>query len=199
MRTACGVIQASYRGSLGPFDRLEKAIVEKVAEVPAIRSTVEAVLSELVSPRVGSRALVEALLKPCVVLLLRRQLEKENPDLPWLASTSHPRLGRSIRAMLDDPGGRFTLEGLAERSGMSRSSFSEQFAGLLGRPPMEFLRELRMRRAAHLLETTDDPIKTIAQSVGYASRSYFSRAFRRAFGNDPTRFREEKRQSSKEE
>lgn len=76
---------------------------------------------------------------------------------------------------------------------MSRSSFIEQFADLLGRPPTEFLREIRLRRAAYLLETTDEPIKTIARSVGYASRSYFSRAFKQAFGVDPTRFREHRR------
>jgi AraC-like DNA-binding protein len=190
---ACGTIRATYGGTLGLFDRLDRVIVEEFAEVPAIRSAIEAVLAELALPRVGSPGLIDALLKPCVVLLLRRQLEKREPDLPWLAATTHPKLGRSVLAMLDDPGERFTLEGLAERSGMSRSSFSEQFADLLGRPPMEFLRELRLRRAAYLLETTDEPIKTIAQSVGYASRSYFSRAFSRAFGVDPSRFREDRR------
>lgn len=62
-------------------------------------------------------------------------------------------------------------------------------------PPTEFLREL----PAHLLETIDEPIKAIAQSVRYASRSYFSRAFSRTFGADPTRFREARRASSRAE
>ena len=54
---------------------------------------------------------------------------------------------------------------------------------------MDFVQKVRLRVAARLLTTTDLPIKVIANSIGYASRSYFSRAFRAAYGADPKTFR----------
>jgi AraC-like DNA-binding protein len=40
-----------------------------------------------------------------------------------------------------------------------------------------------------LLASTDLPLKVIAASVGYKSRSYFTRAFTAFFGSDPTTYR----------
>jgi transcriptional regulator GlxA family with amidase domain len=54
---------------------------------------------------------------------------------------------------------------------------------------MDFLYDIRMRKAAKLLETTDFPVKKVASSVGFASRSHFSRAFKGFTGADPTAYR----------
>ena len=54
---------------------------------------------------------------------------------------------------------------------------------------IDFLMKVRLRLAAHLLTTTDLPVKLVAKSIGYSSRSYFSRAFRAAYGQDPASFR----------
>ena len=48
---------------------------------------------------------------------------------------------------------------------------------------------MRLRRAARLLETTDLPVGVVAERVGYASRSYFSRAFKELYGAYPAGFR----------
>ncbi len=72
---------------------------------------------------------------------------------------------------------------------MSRSSFAKSFSGAFGEGPIEYVQQVRLRLAAHLLRATDLPVKVIASSIGYTSRSYFSRAFRTAYGIDPSRFR----------
>jgi AraC-like DNA-binding protein len=54
---------------------------------------------------------------------------------------------------------------------------------------MDFVKEVRMRRAARFLAATDLPVKTIASRVGFESRSYFSRAFKAFAGVDPAGFR----------
>lgn len=91
--------------------------------------------------------------------------------------------------MLDRPEDPFTLEQLASIAGMSRASFAEQFKKAFGRTAMGFLKELRLRRAARLLETTDLPVKTIAARVGFSSRSHFSRAFKAVMNAEPTTYR----------
>jgi transcriptional regulator GlxA family with amidase domain len=55
---------------------------------------------------------------------------------------------------------------------------------------MAALRQLRMRYAANLLAANIFSIEQIACTVGFASRSSFSRAFRHTYGMDPSDYRE---------
>ena len=61
----------------------------------------------------------------------------------------------------------------------------------LGCAPMEYVSQLRMRKAAVLLRTSDQKIDTIAEQVAYADRFGFSAAFRRHFGSSPAQYRRE--------
>ena len=54
---------------------------------------------------------------------------------------------------------------------------------------MSLLRAARLRRARELLVTTDTPVAQIAHDVGFVGRSNFSRAFRKMYSVDPTKFR----------
>lgn len=72
---------------------------------------------------------------------------------------------------------------------MSRSAFAQRFKATFGRSAMDFLKELRLQRAARLLPTTRRPIKSIAGPVGFASRSHFSHSFTDFFGTAPVDFR----------
>ena len=81
------------------------------------------------------------------------------------------------------------IETLADIAGMSRSSFAAHFTHAFGQTPMSLLRAVRLRRAGELLLTTDTPVAQIAHDVGFVGRSNFSRAFRKMYSVDPTRFR----------
>ena len=72
---------------------------------------------------------------------------------------------------------------------MGRTAFAEAFSQAFGQGPIEFVQKARLRTAARLLATTDFPVKLVAASVGYASRSHFSRTFVAAYGIDPSGFR----------
>jgi transcriptional regulator GlxA family with amidase domain len=149
----------------------------------------EAVLAEFAAPAVGTRALTSALLKQCLVLLLRRRSATPDGVAAWLPVLGDPRLARAVLAMLERPAGPHSLGDLADLAGMGRSAFAGRFSAVLGRPPIEFLKEVRLRRAARLLETTDLPSGWSPSRVGYASRSYFSRAFKELYGTYPAGFR----------
>ena len=72
---------------------------------------------------------------------------------------------------------------------MSRASFAEHFSRAFHQGPIDFVQKVRLRVAARLLAGTDVPLKVIAESVGYAGSAPFSRAFRAAYGADPTAYR----------
>lgn len=189
MVTACGMLRASWGGALGLFDQLEEPIIESFAGPEDLSTSFQTLLAELGAPQVGTRALTEALLKQCLVLLLRRKLERNGPALPWLVALHDPRLARVAMMLLERPAEPHTLGSLAAMAGMSRTTFAERFTGAFGRAPMQFLKEARLQCAARLLESTDLPIEAVAERVGYGSRSYLSRAFRAAYGVGPRTFR----------
>ncbi len=190
--TTCGMIEATYAGSLGLFDRLAETISIHLEDGTPLRRAVEAMLEEIAEPKLGSHTLSEALLKQCLVLLIR-ELASDPARIEWLFGRVNPRLLQPVLAMVDNPSHDFSLEGLAELAGMSRSGFSAQFTATFGQSAIDFLKSIRLRRAARLLERTDLPVSMIARSIGYESRTYFSRAFRAEFDLDPRAYRARRR------
>lgn len=90
------------------------------------------------------------------------------------------------RAHLAEP---LTVSDLARRASMSPSAFAHLFKEATGRPPYQFLKELRLERACELLSAGDIPVRRVANKVGYASVSQFIRAFKRRFGTTPRAYR----------
>lgn len=189
MVLACGRIEATYRGATGLFDHLTEPLVDDFACEDGVCRPFETLLSELSAPKPGTVALADGLMQQCLVLLLRRYCASGECRLPWLAALEEPRLAKAVDAMLADPAHDFSLEALADLVGMGRSAFVAHFHGAFGRAPIEFLKEVRLQWAAELLRTTDMPVKAVAPRVGYASRSYFSRAFKAHYGLDPAAYR----------
>jgi AraC-like DNA-binding protein len=185
----CGMLCAGGDGDLGLFGHLQAPIVERFGGDDTLPRIFRLLLDELATPGIGSQAIIEALMKQCFVLLLRRKLQRAEIDTPLFAVLRDRRMVRAVAAVLNQPSAPHTVESLAAAAGMSRSPFAERFAQVFGQTPIDFVQKVRLRMGAQLLETTELPVKTIAASVGYMSRSYFSRAFRSAYGLDPTKYR----------
>jgi transcriptional regulator GlxA family with amidase domain len=190
---ACGQIRASYKGIFGLFDYLHEPLIGNLGEQPLLRNALEGLINELAEPRPGTRALARALMQQCLIELLRTHYQDGNHDIRWLSAAGNPGLWKVITIIFDHPEAPHSLDTLANHAGMSRSSLVEHFTASLGRSPMDLVKELRLRRAAALLTATDLPIKTIAVQVGYASRSYFTRAFKQQFNQSPSYFRSNQR------
>jgi AraC-like DNA-binding protein len=187
---ACGGLSAVHSRGRGLFEELKEPLVLSVAEDSSFREPFRRLLSELAAPLPGTRSLAELLMKECLISLLRRYCESGGCHIPWLATLANPRLAPAVTAILEKPGAPHSLQSLADLAGMSRSAFSEHFRDAFGRSAIDFLKEVRLRRAARLLHSSDLPVKAIAHRVGFASRSYFSRAFKAEMGVDPAGYRE---------
>jgi len=135
--------------------------------------------------------MMTALMNQCLIDVLRRVNEKASGTLPWLSALDDTRLSRVIETVLDDPAGDYSVESLADIAHMSRSTFTRHFEKCFGRPPMDYVRDTRLRRAAQLLQVTNQSVDAIAAKVGYLSRSHFSRAFLDQFGCSPADFRKQ--------
>ena len=186
-------IQVTNGGIAGFFDHLRQPIVERFFEHDAARQIFELMITELAQPAVGSHAVAETLMKAFLVLMLRRHLKRGHASSSVFAMMSDPRLARAMIDVLERPEQPHTLDSLAAAAGMSRTVFADKFREVFAQSPNEFIQEFRLKFAARLLKTTELPVKTIAVTVGYSSRSYFSRAFRAAYAMDPSAYREANR------
>ena len=191
LRVVCGAIMANVSGSFGLLDSIRDPLVAALDDIPLVRQAFEVMLREVSAPGLGARALTGALMKSCLVMLLRRHLEQDAADASPLAALRDPRLARAISAVLDHAAAPHTVASLASLAGMSRSSFARAFTAEFDMSPMEFVARTRLHHAAELLRSTLLPVKVIAGSIGFASRSHFTRAFRQAYGADPRRFRQQ--------
>jgi AraC-like DNA-binding protein len=192
LRFVSGIVLASYGGSFGLFDNLASPVVQHIGDYEIVRHAFAMMVEEVGKPDLGARALTSALMKTCLVLLIRQALELGKEEGSIFGALTDKRLSRSIAAVLDRPAAPHTVDSMAEVAGMSRSVFCRTFTDAFEMSPKDFVSKTRLHHAAQMLRSTPLPIKAIATKVGFLSRSHFSRAFRMAYGVDPTEFRNSK-------
>ncbi|MEV4147944.1 AraC family transcriptional regulator [Amycolatopsis sp. NPDC049691] len=134
----------------------------------------------------GTAAILAALCTVLLAMVLRTARGAEN--VVWTAVTD-PGIADAVGSVLADPGQDWPIERLSRRASMSRATFLRRFARETGTTVGAFLARARMMAAAELLTTTDTPVATVADRVGYRSESAFTRAFRAELGTTPARFR----------
>ena len=83
------------------------------------------------------------------------------------------------------------VKALARYTPYSYPRLAPLFKNLTGRTLVEYLTEIKMKRAQDLLKTTDSPITQIALDLNYESLSHFIRTFKRIYGVTPSAFRKE--------
>ena len=82
----------------------------------------------------------------------------------------------------------YNVEQLSSDLCMSRMTLYRKIQSVTGQKPTEFIRTIRLRRAAELLREGRMNITEISYATGFSSVSYFSRCFRTMFGVPPTQF-----------
>ena len=102
-------------------------------------------------------------------------------ETPWLQQAI-----AQVEAHLSDDG--YSVEQLASDLCMSRMTFYRKIQSATGQKPTEFIRTIRLRRAAELLREGRMTVTEVSYATGFSSVSYFSRCFRAMFGAAPTSF-----------
>jgi AraC-like DNA-binding protein len=162
--------------------------IRKEADKAALRWSLERMMQELRERQPGGYLVAQHLVYMMLIQALRLHLaEGLKGGVGWLFALADRRMGAAIAAMHEDPAHRWTLQGLAERAGMSRSTFALKFKETVGASPMDYLTRWRMLLAGDRLANSSDSISVIALSLGYESESAFSTAFKRVMGASPRR------------
>ena len=85
----------------------------------------------------------------------------------------------------------FNVERLADLMYMSRSSLLRKIKQLFNMPPLEFIRLVRLKKAAELIQEGNHRVGEICYMVGFGNPSYFAKMFNRQFGVTPKEFEQQ--------
>ena len=85
-----------------------------------------------------------------------------------------------------------TVDELVEEMNMGRTVFFNKLKSLTGLSPVEFIREMRIKRAAQLLEDRKYNITEVTYMVGMNDSRYFSKCFKNTYGMTPSEYRKQK-------
>ena len=129
---------------------------------------------------------IEGLLLELLAAVSRRRSD----DLP---EGSAPWVGEARDLLHADITSRPTLAEMAEVVGVHPVTLARTFRRTFGCTVGEYLRRLRIERAAEQLVTGDHPLAEIALAAGFADQSHFSNVFRHRTGVSPSAFRREAR------
>lgn len=132
----------------------------------------------------GAALMVSRLIDLVVIRTLRSWIH-QGPTSGWLGGLSDARIANALKAIHEHPMQRWSIEALAGIAGMSRSSFCEHFAALVGRSPLRYHNEWRLTLARDLLAGRSARVGEIGLSIGYESEAAFSRAYKALFGHSP--------------
>jgi signal transduction histidine kinase/ligand-binding sensor domain-containing protein/DNA-binding response OmpR family regulator len=83
-----------------------------------------------------------------------------------------------------------TVDELVTKVGIGRSVLFKKLKSLTGLAPIEFIREVRVKRAAQLIESGEFTISQVTYMVGCNDPRYFSRIFKHRFGITPSEYRD---------
>jgi AraC-like DNA-binding protein len=166
------------------------AHIRKESDKAALRWSLERMMQELREPQPGGFLVAQHLAYMMLVQALRLHLAAGlKGGVGWLFALADKQMTAAISSIHDDPAHGWTLQELAERAGMSRSTFALKFKETVGDSPMEYLTRWRMLLAGDKLANSSDPVSAIAPSLGYESESAFSTAFKRVMGCSPRQYR----------
>jgi DNA-binding response OmpR family regulator len=98
------------------------------------------------------------------------------------------KVDRLIEKNMKDPDFHIS-NAFAEITRMGRTSFYKKIKGITGYAPNEYLRIVRVKKAAELLMTTDLNVSEVSYQVGINDPLYFSKKFKAQFGKSPSDYR----------
>ena len=163
--------------------------IRREPDKAALRWCLDRMRQELRDAQPGSFAVAEHLASVIMVQALRLHLAAgPGAGVGWLFALADKQMRVAITAMHAAPAHRWTLQELAERAGMSRSTFALRFKETVGDAPLGYLTRWRMLLAGDRLVQSGDPVSAIALSLGYTSDSAFSTAFKRVMGCSPRHY-----------
>lgn len=184
----CGGFRYARGAAHRLLDDLPELVVTTPADgsaSPAMVAIQQAMAHEQGLSGAGQVAAVKALSSAWFVAFLRARVGRAGiQDAGWIAGLRDARTARVMAAMHHRCAEAWSIEGLAEVAGMSRSQFAARFTATVGETPLAYLNRWRVQRAGEALRS-GSTVDEAAKAVGFASAPVLIRVFKRYHGATP--------------
>lgn len=112
-----------------------------------------------------------------------------NPKEITITSIDEQLIEKALTYMeknMDNPD--YSVQQFSQDLGMDRTVLYKKMQSITGLAPSEFIRSIRLKRAAQLLIQGQYPVAEVAEKVGFNTQKYFSKYFKEAFGVSPSKY-----------
>lgn len=186
----CGQFELAEPAASMLLDSLPPVlIIDGDAAIPGLSGLGRLLASEADARALCRQLVLDRLSDVLFVAILRYAVATQRVSRGVLAGLGDPGLARALTAMTREPGSDWTIARLAACARLSRTTFTQRFASLVGEPPISWLTRLRMERGAHLLADRTRSVGQVAEVLGYRTEAAFRRAFKRSRGIGPGAYR----------
>ena len=155
-------------------------------------------IREMNSAHPGATMVVEKLAEILLVEIIRASIAERGHPTGFFQGLTDHKIAKAIQLVHQSPDQILTLDEMSAAAGMSRSAFALHFKVTTGTTPIAYLTSWRMCLAHDYLQSENLSVWQTAGRVGYASEIAFSRAFKRHFGVNPGRVRQNTPQPANE-
>ncbi|MDC7783178.1 AraC family transcriptional regulator [Priestia megaterium] len=158
----------------------------KVSEVESIQDLIKRIIIEIMSPAFMSESTIKLYMGLLMVELIKHADKAEHTeDYP----VQHYLIVESLK-YIDEHFQSASLYELASKLNQPDYALSKEIKKATNYTFKELLQEKRLIKAKELLESTDIPIASVIDQVGYDNVSYFYRIFKNKYNQTPKQFRE---------
>lgn len=144
---------------------------------------------DILNIKINNLLLLNRLLKD----VYSRQIQMPGSDMA--IESGDVKLLRDMLSYIDDNlnSTQLSVENLARHVGMSRGTLYTRVLEISGQTPIEFIRSIKLEKAAILLEKSDMNVSQISYTAGFATPNYFTKSFKAKFNMLPSEYKAMKR------
>lgn len=115
---------------------------------------------------------------------------------PFTFSSQDDAMMKKVLGLIEEnmDNTEFSVEELGKNLMMSRSVFFKKIKSLTGLAPVEFIRDMKMKRAAQILLSGEYMVKEVSYMVGISDTKYFAKCFKTKYGVTPAEYKSRKGQ-----
>lgn len=142
-------------------------------------------------PALGGQQLMENFLEILLISIMRRETEKDNPDVVFLPEEEFDgRISQSVIKVLNERvNDKLCVQDICDRLNYNKSYIFRQFKKDTGSTIMVYFTKLKIEKAKKLLRETKMNITQIADSLSFDTPNYFTKTFKKVTGVSPLKYK----------
>lgn len=124
--------------------------------------------------------------------IARQNLYEKSIPIPKRLLNNDLKIVKQLSKMIaDEPSDEYSLDRLSRESGLSQAKLQEGFRYLHAKTVTEYIRHIRLEASRELMSTSDLNISQIVYSIGFTSRSYFTKIFKEKYVLAPNEYKKQ--------